>query len=146
MLGLFDKPYANPDEAERVCNCAAHRTLAYQVATKSLVLLKNDGMLPLDIKNVKTLAVIGPMARSAADLALELSVAAGPDPQAEGIGYSLALPPARYDRLADFRVLDGSEAGRDDPQPVRPRSDGRGDSAIRSVFQNLLYLSERGSR
>jgi amidase len=45
------------------------------------------------------------MARSAADLALELSVAAGPDELTEGIGYKLALPPPRHDRLADFRVL-----------------------------------------
>jgi amidase len=51
------------------------------------------------------LAVIGPMARSAADLALELSVATGPDELTEGIGYKLALPPPRHDRLADFRVL-----------------------------------------
>jgi amidase len=51
------------------------------------------------------LAVIGPMARSAADLGLELSVAAGPDELTEGIGYKLALPPPRHDRLADFRVL-----------------------------------------
>jgi amidase len=51
------------------------------------------------------LAVIGPMARSAADLALLLGVTAGPDPLAEGIGYKLALPPPRHDKLSDFRVL-----------------------------------------
>jgi amidase len=51
------------------------------------------------------LAVIGPMARSAADLALELSVVAGPDEWMEGIGYKLALPPPRHDKLADFHVL-----------------------------------------
>src|SRR5215472_12690367 len=51
------------------------------------------------------LAVIGPMARSAADLALELAVVAGPDELADGIGYKLALPPPRHDKLADFRVL-----------------------------------------
>jgi amidase len=51
------------------------------------------------------LAVTGPMARSAADLALELSVLAGPDEMAEGVGYRLALPPPRHDRLAEFRVL-----------------------------------------
>jgi amidase len=49
--------------------------------------------------------VIGPMARSAADLALELAVVAGPDELMDGIGYKLALPPPRHDRLADFRVL-----------------------------------------
>ena len=51
------------------------------------------------------MAVIGPMARSAADLALELSVLAGPDELWDGIGYKLALPEPRHDRLADFRVL-----------------------------------------
>jgi hypothetical protein len=44
------------------------------------------------------LAVIGPMARSAADLALELAVVAGPDELMEGVGYKLALPLPRHDR------------------------------------------------
>lgn len=60
QLGLFDDPYADPDEAERVTNCAEHRRLAYRAATESLVLLKNDGLLPLYVEKVKTLAVIGP--------------------------------------------------------------------------------------
>ena len=51
------------------------------------------------------LSVIGPMARGAADLALELEVVAGPDELAEGIGYKLALPPARHDEIANFRIL-----------------------------------------
>src|SRR5689334_5110646 len=51
------------------------------------------------------LSVIGPMARSAADLALALSVLAGPDELREAIGYRLALPPPRHERLADYRVL-----------------------------------------
>jgi amidase len=51
------------------------------------------------------LAVCGPMARSAADLALELAVLAGPDELAEGIGYKLSLPPPRHEELPDFRVL-----------------------------------------
>lgn len=51
------------------------------------------------------LSVIGPMARSAADLALELDVVAGPDEQWEGVGYKLALPSPRHDKLADYRIL-----------------------------------------
>jgi beta-glucosidase len=62
-LGLFDDPYADPAEAERVTNCAEHRSLAYRAATKSLVLLKNDGRLPLEVDKIKTLAVIGPDAK-----------------------------------------------------------------------------------
>ncbi|WP_081635484.1 amidase [Nocardia sp. BMG111209] len=51
------------------------------------------------------LAVCGPMARTARDLALLLDVMAGPDPLTHGIAYDLRLPPARHERLADFRVL-----------------------------------------
>jgi amidase len=51
------------------------------------------------------LAVIGPMARSASDLALALDIIAGPDEQANAIAYRLALPPPRHETLAGFRVL-----------------------------------------
>ena len=51
------------------------------------------------------LSVIGPMARSAADLSLLLDVIAGPDPLDTGVGYKLALPPARQTALKSFRVL-----------------------------------------
>jgi amidase len=51
------------------------------------------------------LAVAGPMARSAADLALELEVLAGPDEMSDGIGYKLALPAARHQDIRSFKVL-----------------------------------------
>jgi amidase len=51
------------------------------------------------------LAVVGPLARSAADLALALGVVAGPDEARAGIGYRLALQPARHEELKSFRVL-----------------------------------------
>ena len=57
--------------------------------------------LPLD----RDLAVIGPMARSAADLTLLLDVIAGPDPIEAGKAYRLALPPPRHNELKNFRVL-----------------------------------------
>ncbi|KRQ14585.1 amidase [Bradyrhizobium manausense] len=51
------------------------------------------------------LAVIGPMARTAADLSLLLDVMAGPDPLDAGVAYRLELPVARHQSLQDFRVL-----------------------------------------
>jgi amidase len=57
--------------------------------------------IPLD----RDMAVIGPMARSAADLSLLLDVIARPDPLDMGVGYRLALPPPRHGALKDFRVL-----------------------------------------
>jgi amidase len=51
------------------------------------------------------LAVIGPMARTTADLSLLLDVLAGPDELDLGAAYRLALPPARHADLAEHRVL-----------------------------------------
>lgn len=50
------------------------------------------------------LAVVGPMARTAADLDLALGVLAGPEPE-ESAGWELRLPAPRHKRLADYRVL-----------------------------------------
>jgi len=44
--------------------CKAHIAKAREAEEKSCVLLKNDGMLPLDMEKIKTLAVIGPNANS----------------------------------------------------------------------------------
>ncbi len=50
------------------------------------------------------LAVVGPLARTADDLALALDIVAGPDDD-EAMGYRLDLPAPRHRRLADFRIL-----------------------------------------
>lgn len=62
-LGLFDHPYADPDEAERLAGCAEHRSTALKAAEEAIILLKNEGnILPLDPASLKTIAVIGPNA------------------------------------------------------------------------------------
>jgi beta-glucosidase len=72
-LGLFENPYVDPDYAEKITNSAEHQKLAEKVAEEALVLLKNDllkndllknegALLPLNLKKVKTIAVIGPNA------------------------------------------------------------------------------------
>lgn len=62
MAGLFEAPYADAKYAAAVTGNAEGRTLAAEAARKSIVLLKNDGMLPLRADGAKTLAVIGPHA------------------------------------------------------------------------------------
>lgn len=53
----------------------------------------------------RDLSVIGPMARSAADLGVLLDVMAGPDPIDAGVGYRLSLPASRHPEFKGFRVL-----------------------------------------
>ena len=60
------------------------------------------GVAPLPLE--PDLAVIGPMARSAADLAVALDILAGPDTPL-ATAYRLELPPPRHAALRDFRVL-----------------------------------------
>ena len=64
QLGLFERPYVNPDAASAVFDTAEQRALAHRIAQKSIVLLKNDaGLLPLS-KTLASIAVIGPSAGS----------------------------------------------------------------------------------
>jgi beta-glucosidase len=63
QMGLFDDPYVDPGEAERVVGSEAHTQLAMQGARESITLLKNEGdLLPLNADGIKTIAVIGPNA------------------------------------------------------------------------------------
>ena len=59
--GLFDNPYVDPDYAKKICDCQEHRELALKSAREAMVLLKNNGILPLT-KDIKSIAVIGPNA------------------------------------------------------------------------------------
>jgi beta-glucosidase len=64
-LGLFERPYADPDSAAYWNGHPAHRALALEAARKSMVLLRNVARtLPLH-RSTGTLAVIGPDAEAA---------------------------------------------------------------------------------
>ncbi|HEV8459268.1 MAG TPA: glycoside hydrolase family 3 C-terminal domain-containing protein, partial [Gaiellaceae bacterium] len=65
-LGLFDEPYVDVAAAFRAAATPAHRELARTIARKSLVLLRNNGVLPLAAG--ASIAVIGPNADRARNL------------------------------------------------------------------------------
>jgi beta-glucosidase len=67
-LGLFERPYADEDLERRVIFNSAYIAAARELAARSMVLLKNDKqLLPLD-KNLKSIALIGPLADSQKDM------------------------------------------------------------------------------
>lgn len=67
-MGLFDNPYVDLDQIERVLSEPDHRTKARQAAERSFVLLRNEGdTLPLDRTKLNSIAVIGPLADAARD-------------------------------------------------------------------------------
>ncbi|MEV7405968.1 amidase [Streptomyces sp. NPDC091267] len=82
------------------CGVYAHKPTVGLAASRGMV-PPAEPALPLDLD----LAVVGPMARAARDLTLLLDVMAGPDPLTSGMAHHVALPPARHERLRDFRVL-----------------------------------------
>ena len=59
-LGMFDQHTEFDEIPYEVNDCAEHHSLSLKAAEESMVLLKNDGILPLDKAKLKTVAVIGP--------------------------------------------------------------------------------------
>ena len=95
----------------------------------SIELIPRRGSGPPESPAIPThgdMAVIGPMARSAADLALQLQALAGPDDLWDGIGYKLELPPPRHNAISDFRVLVVND------HPLCPTA-----ASIRAALENL---------
>ena len=68
LLGLFENPYVDVYKVPESHDDEEGRRLALQAARESIVLLKNDGILPLNPQEVKSIAVIGPNAASTRNL------------------------------------------------------------------------------
>ena len=58
-LGLFDEPYRDGAAADALVRCDAHRALALEAARETIILMKNDGVLPLDKAKVRRVGVFG---------------------------------------------------------------------------------------
>jgi beta-glucosidase len=94
--GLFEHPYADPTQAVAITNNPEARALALKAAQRTIILLKNDGMLPLNLPKAGAvkpiIAVIGPNAAVAR------------------LGGYYGQPPVTVSILAGIRAKVGSRA------------------------------------
>lgn len=91
VIDLVQKALAGAD-ADASYDAAAHHALAREVAGRSVVLLKNDGVLPLAAEEGRTIAVIGEFART---------------PRYQGAGSSQIVPTRLENALDEMRALAG---------------------------------------
>ena len=125
-LGLMDDPFRYGDSTvSQDSLLAAHRPIARDIARRSMVLLRNENhLLPLS-RNIRSLAVIGPLADNRADL-LGAMHAVGRDSEAvpvlRGIYEAVSRGTVvRYARGAGF--MDTSTAGFDSALAVARKSE-----------------------
>ncbi len=136
-MGLFENPRA-PDYAAqaRVIGCAEHRAVALRAARESLVLLENDGTLPLAAAQLRRIAVLGPNADD--DLAQlgDWSLGASQYPPEAG----------KHPRGCTVTVLDGIRAQAPDVQVVWARGCGvlDGDTSGIPAAMELLKSADLG--
>ena len=62
LLGLFEHPYVDVEAGQAVQYAPEHLEAARKTAEESAILLKNDGILPLDPASVRSILVTGPLA------------------------------------------------------------------------------------
>ncbi|NLF79286.1 MAG: beta-glucosidase [Chloroflexi bacterium] len=100
-MGLFEDP-RGPDleQAARMIALPEHRAANLEAARQSLVLLQNDGLLPLDPQQVKSIAVIGPNADDDLQQLGDWSLGASQHPPEAG----------KHPREKTTTVLDGIRA------------------------------------
>lgn len=123
-LGLFENPYVDEGHVLEVFETPENRALAHQIARQSMVLLKNEGLLPLP-REIGTLAVIGPGADNGRNHLGDYSYAAVLELN------RFASPAGSPVAQADLRALE--------PAQVRVPSVLEGIRALVSPQTRLLY-------
>lgn len=141
-LGLFENPFVEETAKERVLLSPNHVSLARELARESIVLLKNDGVLPL-AKTLKSVAVIGPFADNQDDPLGCWSFDGRPEdvvPLHEGVRAALPDVEVRVARGCDFDGDD--ESGFAEALAAAAESD----AVIVAVGENKMMSGESHSK
>jgi len=164
-LGLFENPYADEDAARATLDRAEHRELARTAAERSAVLLKNEGVLPLDPSALGSVAVIGQLAASRRDVLgpwvfdhdidETVSILDGVRRRlgnevvvthAEGVGIPERLFPSMFDRSDP--TVESTPADHDDDAEIERavRLANAADVAIVVIGERQNQIGENASR
>ena len=133
-LGLFEEHTEFDDIPYDVVACDEHRKVSLECAEKSMVLLKNNGMLPLKKESLKSIAVIGPNSDSIDALRGNYyGTSAAPKTFLEGI---------REEAGSDIRVYyaEGSSLDKDRIQPLAQAEDGIAEALILGEMADAIVL------
>lgn len=140
-LGLFDPPGSNPYDTigVEVINSATHRALAREVAQKSIVMLKNDGVLPLKSDLAKYF-ITGP---NAADTDILLGNYYGVNPEMVTIleGVAGAIDPGSQLQYRLGALLDRPNVN---PQDWASGNAGNSDATIAVLGLSGILEGEEG--
>ncbi|MEJ0032193.1 MAG: beta-glucosidase BglX [Bacteroidota bacterium] len=143
-LGLFDDPYrySNEEREKATIMKKEFRDASRDVARKSIVLLKNEGLLPLS-KTTKTIAIIGPLGKSKIDMIGAWS-AAGKGDSAASIfeGIRAKVPNARLLYAEGCKVNDDNTSGFNEALSVARQAD----VVIMSIGEAAWMTGEASSR
>ncbi|MBP5186756.1 MAG: glycoside hydrolase family 3 C-terminal domain-containing protein, partial [Clostridiales bacterium] len=134
-LGLFEEHTEFDDIPYDVVACDVHRKVSLECAEKSMVLLKNEGMLPLKKESLKSIAVIGPNSDSIDAL--------------RGNYYGTSIAPKTFlegirDEVSgtDIRVYyaEGASLSKDRIQPLAFAEDGIAEALILAEMSDAVVL------
>ena len=133
-LGLFDDECEYDSIGYDCVACREHLDVSLDCSRKSMVLLKNDGILPLDKSKLKTLAVIGPNADSINALRGNYF---GTAP-----GYTTVLDGIKAECGEDIRVLysQGCDLFRDRIEPLAQAGDGYAEAVTCAKKADIAIL------
>lgn len=112
MLGEFDperNPYANMDKSRLACE--DHKKLAVQAAEESMILLENNGMLPLKDDGACKVAVVGPLANENYTC-WYCGYAENQTPVVEGFRKKLGADRVLFDEGLDHVILFSERTGK----------------------------------
>jgi beta-glucosidase len=152
-LGLFEHPYVDESRLKTVLYTQENRTVARTAAVESAVLLRNEGqLLPLSKTRYKTIAVIGPLAESPADL-LGSWITFGMMPEAvtlvQGLRSKLPGSKVEYAPGVEIRktyrsMFDGFMGPKPTPAWIADQSKGEFDQAVKLAKQSDLVILTAG--